>query len=132
VMNLAATLVIAALAVGQAACRSEQRELDDAEKAIVSLRASASAIARAWLSGDVSGIYAQTALEATTLLIDKQRHALSASPKLLTNPKGVALSQQAERLSRAVATIWKAVGGRDVATARREVAAIDLSGPPAP
>jgi putative membrane protein len=122
--RFAALATLVAALVGSSACASEDRQLLDIEKAITSLRATAAAVDEAWLAGATSGRYTQTALEQTAALLVKERDMLAQSPTLLATPRGAELSQQAEELSRVLASMWQAVRDGDAASARRHLAAV--------
>jgi hypothetical protein len=91
-----------------------------------SLGATTNAIAQAWLNGDTSGTYTLTALEQTFLLVEQERSALASSTGMLVNPRGAALSQSAERLSRVIARISEDVRSSDGREARRHLADIPI------
>jgi hypothetical protein len=91
---------------------------------MASLSSSTAAIVDAWLRGSVSGTYTSTALEQMLMMVEADRAALTASPKLLIDPRGAMLADSAARFSQRIAAILSAVQRADSATVRAEVAAI--------
>jgi hypothetical protein len=112
------------LLLGGTACRSQQQILTEQEKALTSLKATASAIGNAWLAGQVPAAYARTAFNQTRILVEKQRTELTGSPELLADPTGAMLSQEQERVSRVLALLEKAVNDADTSEGRARLAAI--------
>jgi hypothetical protein len=108
-----ARLAAAALAAACAACSSPAAQLQQHHLKFESLRASAAAIARAWLRGDTSPRYTTAALQQTFTLVEQQRQQLASSPPLLVDPDGAALSQSSERLARDVAAMLRDVRAAD-------------------
>jgi hypothetical protein len=86
-----------------------------------SLRSTTAAIGEAWLTGDVSGTYASTALDRTFRMLDLQRTELAASPRSLVDPRGARLSQAGEHLARLVAVLTDDVHRGDANAARRHL-----------
>jgi hypothetical protein len=84
------------------------------------------AIGEAWLSGDVSGTYAGTALKQTFHLVEQERASLAASPQALVDPRGAQLSQAAERLSRLLAVMMHDVCAANAAAVRQHLAEIPV------
>jgi len=66
----------------------------------------------------------RTALQQTLQLLDKQRASLNASPQLLLDPRGIALSRDAEQLSRTLAALIQDARARDTAAARQHLAEV--------
>src|ERR1043165_1216425 len=91
-------LVVVALALVAPSCRSHQQILEDQQKALASLPATATTIGDARVSG-----------KATQQLLSRRCDELGSSPKLLADPSLAAVSQAQEALSRRIALIWSAV-----------------------
>jgi putative membrane protein len=123
-VRLAAILAAVVLAGSAAGCASDDQRLQNVDKAVTSIRATAAAAGEAWLAGAVSGTYAQTTLEQIARLLEKERAVLIESPRLLAKSRGAELSQQADDLARVLASMWRAVHDGDAAAARRQVAAM--------
>jgi hypothetical protein len=83
-------------------------------------------IAEAWLSGDVSGTYARTALEQTFYLVEQERASLASRPEMLQDPRGATLSQDAEKLSRVIASMIGDVGTANGNAARQRLASLPI------
>jgi hypothetical protein len=109
--------VIASLIV-VSACSSPAQQLREVQKNIRGLTATTQAVADAWLTGDVSATYSRTAFQQTLRLLDTQRASLNSSPRLLADPRGAALSRDAEQLSRALAALIQDARNGDTASAR--------------
>jgi hypothetical protein len=109
---------------GAGACRTPEQTLTDQNKTLESLRATATAVADAWLAGDVSSTFARTALEETLQLLENSRSELAASPALLADPQFANLTQSLDRLTRTVGALWKNVGDGDAAAVRRQLAEV--------
>jgi hypothetical protein len=124
--------LLCAAALSAAACSRQDSQLQQHSEKLASLRATTTAIGEAWLAGDVSGTYAQTALEQTFMLVEKERAALAAGPQALLDPRGAALSQAAERHSRLLASMIHAVRAADAAATRRQLAEISAPGEASP
>ena len=120
----AARFALLALALGVFACSSPDSQLQDQQKALRGLHASTTAVGDAWVHGDASPTYVRTALQQTLQLLDKQRASLNASPQLLLDPRGIALSRDAEQLSRTLAALIQDARARDTAAARQHLAEV--------
>jgi len=107
-------------------CSRQDARLDDHKKNLESLGATTKVIAEAWLSGDVSGTYARTALEQTFYLVEQERARLASRPEMLQDSRGATLSQDAERLSRLIASMIGDVGIADGAAARQRLASLPI------
>jgi hypothetical protein len=105
----------------------QDRRIQQQQDALQSLSSTTRALAEAWLAGQISGTYTQTALEQTFLLVEKNRATLAASPDILIDPRGAQLSVTAERLARLIARIISDVRGADAAAARVDIAALPFS-----
>jgi len=79
-----------------------------------------------WLAGKVSGTFARAALEKTFQLAEQERAVLAKVPATLQDPRGAALSQKAERLSRVLASLVADVAAADGVAARQHVSAIPI------
>ncbi len=118
--------VLLAAALAASACTRQDARLQQHKEAFASLGATTEAIGQAWLSGAVSGTYTATALEQTLLLVEQERTALTASAETLSDPRGAALSQDAEKLSRLIASLLSDVRDADPAAARQHLGAIPI------
>src|SRR4030095_14539 len=94
-------------------CSRQDTRLERHKKNLESLGATTKVIADAWLSGDVSGTYARTALDRTFYLVEQERAKLASRPEMLQDARGTALSEDAEQLSRLIAAIIGDVGSAD-------------------
>jgi len=81
-------------------------------------------IVDAWLHGSVSGTYTSTALQQMLMMVEQDRSALTASPKLLIDQRGAALADAAAQFSQSLAAILSAVERADDAAVRTQLAAI--------
>ena len=113
-----------AVLIAAPGCRSQTDRLQQHAKTFESLGSSATAIVHAWLSGDVSGAYARTALDQVYTLTEKERSTLVRSPETLTDPRAARLAERAEQLSRAVAALAHDVQAGDAAGAHRHATEI--------
>jgi hypothetical protein len=118
-------LLAAAFLILQACGRQDQRLRQHQEK-LESLGATTAAIGEAWLAGSTSGTFTRGALAQTFQLVEQERAALAASPEALLDPRGAALSRNAEALSRLLSTLIQDVRGADAASARRRLAQIPI------
>lgn len=105
-------------------CSRQDARLDEHKKNFESLAATTKAIGEAWLSGNVSGTYTRTALEQTFYLVEQERARLTSRPEMLQDPRGAALSQDAERLSRVIASMIGDVGTADGDATRQRLASL--------
>ena len=108
------------------ACARQDQQLQQHKEAFESLGATTAAIGEAWLDGAVSGTYTRTALAETLKLVEQERAALAATPEMLLDPRGAALSQAAERLSRLLAQLTGDIRAADATSARRHLAGIPI------
>jgi hypothetical protein len=83
-------------------------------------------IAEAWLAGQVSGTYTRTALDQTFYLVEQERATLASTPAMLQDPRGAALSQDAEHLSRLIASIIGDVTSADGQSARQHLTTLPI------
>jgi len=120
----AACIAFAALTLSIVGCSRDDSRLAQHDKKFESLGATTAAITEAWLAGQLSGTYTQTALEKTFQLVEQERTALVKTPQALQDARGARLSQAAERLSRLVAALMLDVAAADGDSARRRVADI--------
>jgi hypothetical protein len=122
-------LAVAAALVG--GCSADDRLAQHASK-IRSSRATTIAVAEAWLHGDVSAVYAQTALEQTFQLVEQERAAVAATPQDLAKPDAGSLTRDAEELSRELAAMSRDVQTADGATLRRRLSELEAATPQQP
>ncbi len=108
------TAVLAALVIvaGCAACRSADDEFRQHRQKVESLEATSSFIAQSYAAGGISSTYTRTALERTLRLVEEERSALGESADTLADPRGAALSQRCEHLSRFLAELAERVERR--------------------
>jgi hypothetical protein len=117
-----AVVLVVALAAG---CRSQQQILDDQREGLTSLRATTTAVCRAWLDGQVSQTYAHTTLDALQELLEKQREELlQSSDELLTDPAARSLAQAQGRLAQTLALLARAIEAGDREALRAHLTAI--------
>lgn len=114
------------LILGCAACTGQDQQLQHHHEKLASLESTTTAIAEAWLTGATSAAYTRTALRQTFLLVEQERTALAPSADALSDPRGAALSQMAERLSRLLATMVRDVDKGDAASMRQTLAAFPV------
>jgi hypothetical protein len=117
-----AFLVACALAL--IGCQSQQQTVSDQQKSLTSLKATVAAVCEAWLAGSVSTTYARTTLEATAMLLEKQRTALAGVPDALADPTAAALSESENHLARSLALLHKALSDSDPAAVRQQLSAV--------
>jgi len=116
--QLVAVSLAAILAVS---CGGKASDVQQHAETIESLRATAVSVTTAWLAGDVSGIYAMTALERTFELVANERDAVASTPENLTLPAARDALRESEALTRTLGALWEAVGSADAASARRHL-----------
>jgi len=121
-------VLVVVLALTSAACARQDARLEQHKDKFESLGETTAAICEAWLGGDVSGTYTRTALEQTFMLVEQERSALAASPDTLLDPRGAALSQASERLSRLIASLAHQVQGANAAAVRQLLTDIPIRG----
>lgn len=119
-------LLAAAFLILQACGRQDQRLRQHREK-LESLGATTAAIVEAWLTGSTSGTFTRGALARTFELVEQERAALAAGPEALLDPRGAALSRNAEALSRLLSMLIQDVRGADAASARRRLAQVPIT-----
>jgi hypothetical protein len=107
-------------------CTRQDTRLEQHKKNLESLGATTKVIADAWLSGDVSGTYARTALDQTFYLVEQERAKLASRPEMLQDARGAALSEDAEQLSRLIAAIIGDVGSADDQSARQRLTSLPI------
>jgi hypothetical protein len=129
--RLAIALELAAVVLCTGCSRQDAR-LEEHKKNFESLGATTKVIAEAWLSGNVSGTYTRTALEQTFFLVEQERAKLASTPEMLQDPRGAALSQDAERLSRLIASMIGDVGSANGDSARQRLASLPIVPPEHP
>jgi hypothetical protein len=124
--TVAVFLTCAGLALSATGCGRQDTRLEQHRKVFESLGATTAVTIDAWLAGNVSGTYARTALEKTFQLVEQERTALAKAPQALQDPRGAALSQGAERLSRLLAGLMLDVAAANAASARQHVSEIPI------
>jgi TnpA family transposase len=107
-------------------CSRQDARLEQHKKNLESLGATTKVIAEAWLSGNVSGTYTRTALDQTFYLVEQERAKLVSRPEMLQDARGAALSEDAEQLSRLIASIIRDVGSADDESIRQRVASLPI------
>ena len=107
-------------------CSRQDARLEDHKKNLESLGATTKVIAEAWLSGDVSGTYTRTALEQTFYLVEQERARLASTPEMLQDRRGATLSQDAEQLSRLIASMIGDVDTANGDAARQRLASLPI------
>jgi len=122
-LTIALELAAVVLWIG---CSRQDARLEEHKKNFESLGATTKVIGEAWLSGDVSGTYTRTALEQTFYLVEQERTKLASRPEMLQDPRGAALSQEAEQLSRVIASMMGDVGSADGDAARQRLASLPI------
>lgn len=122
-LAIALELAAVVLCIG---CSRQDARLDEHRKNLESLGATTKVIAEAWLGGNVSGTYTRTALEQTFYLTEQERTRLASRPEMLQDPRGAALSQEAEQLSRLIASMIGDVGTADGDAARQRLASLPI------
>lgn len=120
---IAVTLIVQALA----GCSRQDARLEQHKKNLESLGATTKVVSGAWLSGQVSGTYTRTALDQTFSLVEQERSRLASTPAMLQDPRGAALSQDAERLSRLIALIISDVQSANGPSARQRLATLPIA-----
>src|SRR6188474_1298257 len=103
--DIRATLAVTLVMLAATACGRQDARLEQHKKNLESFGATTKVIAEAWLTGQVSGTYTRTALDQTFYLVEQERATLASTPAMLQDPRGAALSQDAEHLSRLIASI---------------------------
>jgi hypothetical protein len=110
------------------ACGRTDQKLEQQRDNLKSLTASTAAIGEAWLAGSISGTFTATALEQVFLLLEQQRQALAAAPKMLVDQRGVELSQASEALARLLAAMMHDVRAADAGAVREHLAKLPTLG----
>jgi len=108
-------------AVTISACGSPEVALQKHAQKVASLRATTLAVTKAWLQGDVTGTYAEVALEQTFQLIEQERAGVAGTPADLARPHANALVRDTEVISCVIAALSRDVQGGDAANARRQL-----------
>ncbi len=107
-------------------CSRQDARLEEHKKNLESLGATTKVIGEAWLSGNVSGTYTRTALEQTFYLVEQERARLTSRPEMLQDSRGATLSQDAEKLSRVIASMIGDVGTANGRAARQRLASLPI------
>ena len=118
-------LAVTALVVC-AGCTRQDAALEQHKTNFESLGATTKVIAEAWLSGEVSGTFAGTALDQTFYLVEQERAKLASKPRMLQDARGAALSERAEQLSRLIASLMRDVSAADGQAARQRIAELPI------
>jgi hypothetical protein len=119
-------ILLAAVVFAAAGCSRQDARLQQHKEHFESLGASTAAIGEAWLAGRTSGTYTSTSLEQVFLLTEQERTALASTPRMLLDPRGAALSQDGERLSRLIATLIHDVRAADATAVRQHLSTIPI------
>lgn len=127
-----AALCLLGASLAAAGCTGQEARFRQQQERFESLASTTAAIARAWLDGRTSGTYTGTALEQTLTQVEQARSTLVSAPEALADPRGAALSESAEHLSRVIAALSHDVEARDAASARRDLAGIPFNPPGQP
>ena len=117
-MRCASLALAAAITSG---CSPTDVQLEHHAQKVASLRATTLSITEAWLKGDVTGTYAEAALDQAFQLLQKERAAVASTPTDLARPSANALSRDAETMSRVVAALTRDIQSGDGANARRHL-----------
>lgn len=112
-------------ALSSAACAGDERQIQQHQKAILSVRASVTAIGQAWLAGAVSDTYTAATLERMFSLVEQERASL-AKPHLLIDARATRLAESADELARGIAHVISDLRGADTAAARHDLGALPL------
>jgi hypothetical protein len=118
VMRVAPGALAIVLAAG---CGSRESDVQQHAEKIESGRATAVAVAKAWLAGDASGAYTRATLERMFQLIEQERSAVAATPEDLAAPAANAVAREGEELARVLAALTDAVSRRDESSVRRHL-----------
>jgi hypothetical protein len=121
--TVAVAVVTLALSAG---CGRQDAQLERHKKNFESLGATTKVVSEAWLSGHVSGTYTRTSLEQTFYLVEQERATLASTPAMLQDPRGAALSQDAEHLSRLIASIIGDVTSADGHSVRQRLTTLPI------
>lgn len=124
--DIRSTIAAAMMMLAATGCGRQDARLDEHHKNFESFGATTKVIADAWLSGQVSGTYTRTALEQTFYLVEQERSALASKPAMLQDRRGAALSQNAEHLSRLLASIIGDVTSADGQSARQHLTMLPI------
>lgn len=124
---LCAILLAYSVSITISGCGGQEQQLQQHQEKLESLGSSLKAISDAWLAGSVSGTYAVTALEQTSILVEQERRAFATEPDALLDPRGARLSQAAERLSRLLAATIRDVRTADAQRVRQHLTEIPIA-----
>jgi hypothetical protein len=100
-----ANVALLSTALAALSCSDQDAQLQQHKEKFESLTATTTAIGEAWLDQSASSTYARAALERTYLLLEQERAKLVGSPESLLDERGVHLAQDAELLSRTIASM---------------------------
>jgi hypothetical protein len=121
----AAPILVLAVILSAAGCRSRTDQVAHETEALTSLRATAAFVADSWLAGTASARYAGVALARVLQLARAAQAELGRSPDELAAPAEAALSTAAEELAQTVARLAVDVRQGDLAGARRDRQQLD-------
>jgi hypothetical protein len=119
-------------AVAISACRSPDAQIQQHARKIASLRATTRSVVEAWLQGNVTGRYAEGALDQTFELLEAERTAVAATPADLARPHANVLARDAEATSRVIAALSRDIRTGDGANARRHLGDLRVDTPEQP
>jgi hypothetical protein len=118
---------LVALLLGLGGCGGSPGEvLTAAAEPALSWTATVRVLAEHWTEGRVPTPFARATLQAALLSLERQRSRLTASPKLLADPRAAAAAAVLAEASAATSRAWAAVGAGDREGLRAEVLRLDV------
>jgi hypothetical protein len=82
-------------------------------------------VCHGWLDGKLSTTYARTALEAVSVLLEKERTRISASPDAIADTAVASVSDSQHQLARQIALLRQALAESDADAIRQLMPAIE-------